>query len=107
MDIPGTSTRLPTGVVAVPWRTGQTAAIGAVSAGALRRFRTRWSDMDAATVRERASALPDEPGVYQFETDDRVLYVGRAVELCDRVRSYADPRGERIRRWSAAPGLSR
>ena len=54
--------------------------------------------MDSATVRERAGELPDEPGVYQFEADDRVLYVGKAVALLDRVRSYADPRGERIRR---------
>ena len=53
--------------------------------------------MDAAAVRERAGELPDEPGVYQFEADDRVLYVGKAVALVDRVRSYADPRGERIR----------
>ena len=29
--------------------------------------------------------------------DDRVLYVGKAVSLRDRVRSYADPRSERIR----------
>ncbi len=53
--------------------------------------------MDAAAVRERAGELPDEPGVYQFRVDDRVLYVGKAVALDDRVRSYADPRGERIR----------
>jgi len=53
--------------------------------------------MDAAVVRKRAGGLPDEPGVYQFEADDRVLYVGKAVALDDRVRSYADPRGERIR----------
>ena len=54
--------------------------------------------MDAAALRERASELPAEPGVYQFEADDRVLYVGKAVDIRDRVRSYADPRGERIRR---------
>jgi len=53
--------------------------------------------MDVATLRERASDLPREPGVYQFLDGDRVLYVGKAVDLRDRVRSYADPRGERIR----------
>jgi excinuclease ABC subunit C len=55
--------------------------------------------MDGAAVRERANDLPREPGVYQFETaDGTVLYVGKAVDIRDRVRSYADPRGERIRR---------
>ena len=54
--------------------------------------------MDAASVGERASELPTEPGIYRFETADRVLYVGKAVDIRDRVRSYADPRGERIRR---------
>jgi excinuclease ABC subunit C len=60
--------------------------------------------MEADEVRERASNLPAEPGVYQFLAgDDRVLYVGKAVDLRDRVRSYAGgdavggPRSERIR----------
>jgi excinuclease ABC subunit C len=54
--------------------------------------------MDESTVRERVSDLPREPGVYQFlNGDGTVLYVGKAVELRDRVRSYADPRSERIR----------
>ncbi|PSQ51941.1 excinuclease ABC subunit C [Halobacteriales archaeon SW_8_65_20] len=54
--------------------------------------------MDTDAVRERASALPDTPGVYQFERGDTVLYVGKALDLRDRVRSYGDPRSERIRR---------
>ena len=57
--------------------------------------------MDAETVRERASGLPAEPGVYQFLGGERVLYVGKAVELRDRVRSYGDPRSERIRQMVA------
>ncbi|MFB6308256.1 MAG: excinuclease ABC subunit C [Haloarculaceae archaeon] len=54
--------------------------------------------MNAAAVRERASDLPREPGVYQFFEGESVLYVGKAVDLRDRVRSYADPRSERIAR---------
>src|SRR6056297_1916956 len=53
--------------------------------------------MDADGVRRRATELPDEPGIYQFEDGDgRVLYVGKAVSLRERVRSYADPRSRRI-----------
>ncbi|MFB6113791.1 MAG: excinuclease ABC subunit C [Halodesulfurarchaeum sp.] len=53
--------------------------------------------MDPAAIRERADSLPREPGVYQFLADDRVLYIGKAVDLRDRVRTYADPRSERVR----------
>jgi excinuclease ABC subunit C len=52
--------------------------------------------MDAAHVRERAGDLPREPGVYQFQEGGTTLYVGKAVDVRDRVRSYADPRSRRI-----------
>ncbi|WP_418280115.1 excinuclease ABC subunit C [Halorubrum sp. DTA98] len=53
--------------------------------------------MDAAAVRSRAADLPAEPGVYQFRSGETTLYVGKAVDLRDRVRSYSDPRSDRIR----------
>ncbi len=72
--------------------------------------------MDRTALRDRAAALPTDPGVYIFRagdseaadgtrfdtsadlgtTDGRILYVGKAVDLRDRVRSYCDPRSERI-----------
>lgn len=51
--------------------------------------------MDAFRVRAQASRLPLSPGVYRFrDSSDRVLYLGRAVSLRRRVRSYwGDLRG--------------
>ncbi len=57
--------------------------------------------MDRSDLRDRTAELPTDPGVYQFLDGDDVLYVGKAVDIRDRVRSYADPRGERIRRMVA------
>ncbi|WP_435196239.1 excinuclease ABC subunit C [Natronomonas sp. EA1] len=58
--------------------------------------------MQPSEVRERAGDLPRDPGVYLFEDGEgTVLYVGKAVELRDRVRSYADPRSARIGRMVA------
>ncbi|EMA44335.1 excinuclease ABC subunit C [Halococcus morrhuae DSM 1307] len=54
--------------------------------------------MDAAHVREHAGELPREPGVYQFQEGETTLYVGKAVDIRERVRSYADPRSRRIAR---------
>ncbi len=56
--------------------------------------------MEASSIRERASDLPREPGVYLFEADGTVLYVGKAVDIASRVRSYVDPRSERVRRMT-------
>ena len=52
--------------------------------------------MEVDTLRGRVTELPTEPGVYQFQAGDRVLYVGKAVDLRSRVRSYTDPRSDRI-----------
>ena len=58
--------------------------------------------MDAEAVRARAGELPREPGVYQFEAGEEVVYVGKAVDLGERVRSYTNPRSERVRRMVEA-----
>ncbi len=81
--------------------------------------------MEPSAVRNRAADLPREPGVYYFlaggdretagatldagddpvlrqdETPGEVLYIGKALDLRDRVASYADPRSERIRQMLA------
>ncbi|MEF8773419.1 MAG: excinuclease ABC subunit C [Halobacteriales archaeon] len=49
----------------------------------------------AAGEVERAATTVGEGGSGQRE-GDTVLYVGKAVDLRDRVRSYVDPRSERI-----------
>ena len=57
--------------------------------------------MKQRELRDRAAELPAEPGVYQFLEGETVRYVGKALELRDRVRSYADPRSERIKQMVA------
>ncbi len=47
------------------------------------------SDKRAAILKQYASRLPDEPGVYIFVGDDeKVLYIGKAKSLKKRVASY-------------------
>ncbi|GAA1731132.1 excinuclease ABC subunit UvrC [Aeromicrobium alkaliterrae] len=57
---------------------------------------------DPATYRPRTGEIPTEPGVYKFrDADGRVIYVGKAKSLRQRLTSYfADPDGlhERTRR---------
>src|SRR5690606_30106566 len=44
------------------------------------------------TLREQAAELPLHPGVYLFKNaEGEVLYVGKAIRLKDRVRSYFSP----------------
>ena len=41
------------------------------------------------TVREKLDSLPTDPGVYQYkDRDGKVIYVGKAKNLRNRVRSY-------------------
>ncbi|HYZ01010.1 MAG TPA: GIY-YIG nuclease family protein, partial [Candidatus Binatia bacterium] len=43
-------------------------------------------------IRERLRAVPDAPGVYLFrDGKGQVIYVGKAVRLRDRLRSYFTP----------------
>lgn len=47
------------------------------------------------------SSLPDKPGVYlMYNSDDTVIYVGKAINLKNRVRSYFQNRdqGDKVRR---------
>jgi excinuclease ABC subunit C len=44
---------------------------------------------EAISLEEKLEALPAKPGVYQFKNKEgRVLYVGKAVSLRNRVRQY-------------------
>ncbi len=39
-------------------------------------------------VKKIISKLPDSPGVYQFKRVGKILYIGKATSLRDRVKSY-------------------
>jgi excinuclease ABC subunit C len=44
------------------------------------------------TIKQRLRAVPDAPGVYLFrDTRGQVIYVGKALRLRDRLRSYFTP----------------
>lgn len=47
------------------------------------------SDFENRPISEKLKNLPDSPGVYQFRNElGKVLYVGKAINLRNRVRSY-------------------
>jgi excinuclease ABC subunit C len=58
--------------------------------------------METDELEEFIQKAPREPGVYLFREGeserDRVLYVGKAVDVRERLRSYRDPRSPRIRK---------
>ena len=52
-------------------------------------------------IEEQLKMLPDKPGVYiMHDVDDRIIYVGKAINLKNRVRSYfrKTDKTERIKR---------
>ncbi len=54
--------------------------------------------MDRTDLDTAIDEAPDEPGVYIFREGERVLYVGKAIDIQDRLASYRDPRSPRIAR---------
>jgi excinuclease UvrABC nuclease subunit len=45
----------------------------------------------AKAMARHVAKLPDAPGVYVFKCSDKILYIGKATSLRDRVRSYFNP----------------
>ena len=44
--------------------------------------------MASQEVKKLISGFPDTPGVYEFKSAGKILYIGKATSLKDRVRSY-------------------
>ena len=70
--------------------------------------------MQRPDLQPQIEALPKRPGVYQFlDAEGAVLYVGKAVSLRSRVRSYfydsavGDPKTRRILEHLASGGNTR
>jgi excinuclease ABC subunit C len=59
---------------------------------------------DRATLKARAAALPERPGIYFFKgAAGEIVYIGRARSLRDRVRTYFLPRPDiKVRQILAA-----
>ena len=44
--------------------------------------------MNSQGIQKIISKLPDTPGVYQFKRGKKIIYIGKATSLRDRVKSY-------------------
>jgi excinuclease ABC subunit C len=50
-----------------------------------------------AHIKEQLDQLPTRPGIYQMkDRDGKILYVGKAINLRNRVRSYWNAQGQRV-----------
>ena len=52
--------------------------------------------MEKGTLTEIIGEKPENPGVYIFREDEVPIYIGKAVDIRDRLRSYTDPRTVQI-----------
>lgn len=42
-------------------------------------------------IKKELSKLPEKPGVYlMYDKDDTIIYVGKAINLKNRIRQYFD-----------------